>query len=332
MTTAELRRDVVTGNYVLVNPARSGRPFTVAARPDEPGTHAPDDCPFCWGNEDATAEELTRVGPGAAGEPGWQVRVVRNRYPVLGGADAESARCEVIVFREHDRRLEDLDTDALARIIGVIRDRVAVHTRAGRTVVQVFVNTDWESGASIAHPHAQLIALDFVPPALDLEFAMVQAGIVDGHGPDPLQRDLDLAVARDLVVVDDEVAAWCPWEMPNPFGVRIAPKVPRSAFAALGSAEVSALARTLGTVLRSVNEVLGRPAYNVVFFGDQVRGDLVRRWRLEVVPRINVPGGFEIGTGVTTHSTDTAEAARALRSRIRPGPSLTDPSLTGQPL
>jgi UDPglucose--hexose-1-phosphate uridylyltransferase len=340
MSTAELRRDVVTGNYVLVNPARSGRPFTVSARQYEHAhtvAGAPDDCPFCWGNEHATAEELARVGPGAAAEPGWHVRVVRNRYPVLGGGDAESGRCEVIVVREHDRRLEDLDPDALAQLLAVIRDRVAVHTRAGREVVQVFVNTDWESGASISHPHAQLIALDFVPPALDLEFAMIEAAIFDGEGPDPLQRDLDLAVARGLVVVDDDIAAWCPWEMPNPFGVRIAPKVPGSPFVALGPADVSALARTLGAVLRSLNRVLQRPAYNIVFFGDQARGELIRRWRVEVVPRINVPGGFEIGTGVTTHSTDTAEAARTLRHGIRPAPTrpgrpLTGESLTGQAL
>jgi UDPglucose--hexose-1-phosphate uridylyltransferase len=337
MATAELRRDVVTGNYVLVNPARSGRPFTVSARRIEQAhtvAGAPDDCPFCWGNEHATAEELVRVGPGAAGEPGWRVRVVRNRYPVLGGSDAESGRCEVVVFRAHDRRLEDLDAEELAQVLAVIRDRVAVHTRAGRAVVQVFVNTDWESGASISHPHAQLIALDFVPPALDLEFAMVEAAIADGTGPDPLERDLALAVARGLVVVDDDIAAWCPWEMPNPFGVRIAPKRDGAPFVALGPADVAALARTLGAVLRSVNDVLERPAYNVVFFGDQARGDLIRRWRVEVVPRMNVPGGFEIGTGVTTHSTDTAQAARALRHGIRPaptpaGPRRTDGSLTG---
>jgi UDPglucose--hexose-1-phosphate uridylyltransferase len=340
MATAELRRDVVTGNYVLVNPARSGRPFTVSARRNE---HAhtvagvPDDCPFCWGNEHATAEELVRVGPGAAGEPGWRVRVVRNRYPVLGGSDAETGRCEVVVFRAHDRRLEDLDLDELAEVLAVIRDRVAVHARAGRAVVQVFVNTDWESGASISHPHAQLIALDFVPPALDLEFTMVEAAIADGTGADPLQRDLALAVARGLVVVDDDIAAWCPWEMPNPFGVRIAPGTQGAPFVALGPDDVTALARTLGAVLRSVNDVLERPAYNVVFFGDQARDDLIRRWRVEVVPRINVPGGFEIGTGVTTHATDTAEAARVLRHPMQStatpaGPARGDGSVTGPAL
>ncbi len=365
--TAELRRDVVSGNSVLVNPARSGRPFTVSRRDSERSDvsldedlAALDDCPFCWGNEHATSEELARVGRGAAGEPGWQVRVVRNRYPVVGGPDPESGRCEVIVFREHMRRLEDLDTDALTEIAGVIRDRVAVHTGVGRdradaasppgearepcnradaasppgearepsAMVQVFVNTDWESGASIAHPHAQLIALDFVPPALDLEFAVIERSIADGHGPDPLRHDLDLAVARDLMVVDDDVAAWCPWEMPNPFGVRIAPKVQLSPFAALEAGELSAFARTLGKVLRSVNVVLERPAYNVVFFGDQERGDLVRRWRVEVIPRINVPGGFEIGTGVTTHSTDTVGAARALRLRAGAPGDQASPTLT----
>ncbi len=236
------------------------------------------------------------------------------------------------MFRAHERRLEDLDVDELAQILGVIRDRVAVQTSAGRSTVQVFVNTDWESGASIAHPHAQLIALDFIPPALELEFAVIGRSVRDGEGPDPLRSDLDHSVARDLVVVDDEIAAWCPWEMPNPFGVRIAPKVQQSPFVELGPAEVTALARTLHSVLRAVNEVLERPAYNVVLFGDQSRDDLVRRWRVEVVPRINVPGGFEIGTGVTTHSTDTAAAAAALRNRIRDTVGGAGPKLAGRAL
>jgi UDPglucose--hexose-1-phosphate uridylyltransferase len=194
----------------------------------------------------------------------------------------------------------------------------------------VFVNTDWESGASIAHPHAQLIALDFVPPALDQELAIVERSIAEGHGPDPLRRDLDLSAARDLMVVDDDVAAWCPWEMPNPFGVRIAPKVQRSRFAALEPGEVAALAGTLGRVLRAVNDVLGGPAYNIVFFDDHERDGRVRRWRVEVVPRVNVPGGFEIGTGVTTHSTDTLEAARALRLRALPATDRPTRSLSGR--
>jgi UDPglucose--hexose-1-phosphate uridylyltransferase len=330
-TTAELRRDLVTGNYVLVNPARSGRPFTVSRDDAELSSSPPprddDACPFCWGNEESTAEELARIGPGAPGAPGWQVRVVRNRYPIFGGADHETGRCEVVVFRDHDRRLEAMDADELAQILGVIRDRLAVQSAAGRASVQVFVNVEWAAGASISHPHAQLIALDFVPPALELEFAMIEH-----HGPDPVQRDFDLAVARDLVVVDDEIAAWCPWGMPNPFGVRIAPKTPAAPFTQLDDHAVGSLARTLGSVLRSVNDVLEEPAYNVVIFCDQERGDLLRRWRVEVVPRINVGGGFEIGTGVTTHSTDTARAADTMRGRVRRNHGRTDPTLTGQPL
>lgn len=319
-STSELRRDLVSGNSALVNPARAGRPHTVSARtvstPRGPETRALDgsvdpDCPFCWGNESATAEELVRVGPGAPGTPGWQVRVVRNRYPVLGGSDDESGRCEVVVFREHDRRLEDLDVAEVARILEVVRDRIAVQTRAGRAAVQVFVNVERDAGASIAHPHAQLISLDFEPPALTLEFDMMA-----GSGPDPVRADLALAEAEGLVVVDADIAAWCPAAMPFPYGVRIAPKVPGAPFRDLDATTVASVAQTLRDVLRSMNDLLDRPAYNVVVFADQTRDGSVRRWRLEAIPRINVEGGFEIGTAVTTHSVPAATAADALRSEL----------------
>ncbi|HEV7524937.1 MAG TPA: hypothetical protein VGP92_08225 [Acidimicrobiia bacterium] len=294
-----------------MTPNRSDRPRTVAhGRRPRLVDH---NCPFCWGNEHATAEEITRVGPGGPAEPGWRVRVVKNRYPVVGGAGAATGECEVVVFRAHERRLEDLEVDEVAEILAVIRDRVAAQSVA-RTSVQVFVNAEAEAGASIAHPHAQLIALDFVPPALALEFAMISS-----LGADPLLRDLELAEELDLVVVEGAVAAWCPWAMPLPYGVRIAARTPGPPFTELGAADIAAVAQTLRDVVRAMNDVLDHPAYNVVVFSDQARAagaELVRRWRIEVIPRITVGGGFEIGTAVTTHATEPAVAAATLRAQV----------------
>jgi UDPglucose--hexose-1-phosphate uridylyltransferase len=324
-SSAELRQDLVSGTYVLVNPARSGRPFTVSRRTESATApaareHARDaDCPFCWGNEHSTAEELVRIGPGEPNAPGWRVRVVRNRYPVVGGTDRATGRCEVVVFRRHDHRLEDMDVDELTEILAVIRDRVAAPSLAQRACVQVFVNAEAEAGASIAHPHAQLIGLDFTPPALEVEFAMLR-----GPRADPLRQDLELAKELELLVVDDEIAAWCPWGMAHPFGVRIASKTAGPAFADLDDVHIASVARTLRDVLGAVNDLLDRPPYNVVVFCDQSRDGCVRRWRIEVIPRINVGGGFEIGTGVTTHSTATPAAAEALRTRIRRGQPRAD--------
>ena len=327
--SAELRQDLVTGNFVLVNPARSGRPFTVARRADSASADWPrEGCPFCSGNEHDTAEELFRIPPGAPATPGWRVRVVRNRYPVVGGTDRATGRCEVVVYRSHERRLEDMNADEVTEILTVIRDRIAGPALAGARALQVFVNVEAEGGASIAHPHAQIIGLDFVPPALDLEFAMI-ADTAD----DPVRRDLALARERDLLLVDDgsEIAAWCPWGSTSPFGVRLAPPAHRSDFVDSDVETIAALGRTLRDVLRALSDLLRRPAYNVVLFRDETRDGRVRRWRIDVVPRINVGGGFEIGAGVTTHSTATPAAAQALRSRISPAVvARSNPRRTGE--
>ncbi len=314
--TSALRQDIVSGNFVLVNPARSERPHTVASTAGG-ATAAADvvaDCPFCWGNEAATAEELTRLGSGTPGTPGWRVRVVRNRYPVVKGDDDALAPCEIVVFRSHDRRIEDLEVAEVAEILGVIRDRVAVQTRAGSASVQVFVNVERDAGASIEHPHAQLISLDFAPPALALEFDMMTT-----VGPDPVGADLALARKEGLVIVDGDIAAWCPWGMPYPYGVRIAPRVAGSPFRELDAATVATVAQTLRDILRAMNDLLDRPAYNVVVFADHAQGVSVRRWRIEAIPRINVGGGFEIGAAVTTHSTPARSAADVFRRQLARG-------------
>jgi UDPglucose--hexose-1-phosphate uridylyltransferase len=237
--------------------------------------------------------------------------VVQNLYPVVGGTEGATGQSEVVVFGAHDLRLEDLETDEVAEILTVIRDRVADQS-ARRTSVQVFVNAEGEAGASIAHPHAQIIGLDFVPPAVVAEFAMIET-----LGADPLERDWERADRDDLVVVDGPIAAWCPWGTTTPFIVRIAPRATSSRFVDMEAHEVNATARVVRDILRAVNDELASPAYNVVIFPDQSRGDLVRRWRIEVVPRITVGGGFEIGTAVSTHATDPATAAAGLRARLR---------------
>jgi UDPglucose--hexose-1-phosphate uridylyltransferase len=313
---AEFRQDTVSGNHVLVAPSRSARP-TTASRFRRPlavvsptAAVADGGCPFCPGNEEATGPEVVRTGPDTAEPPGWRVRVVQNRYPVVGGAQGATGQCEVVIFRSHDDRLEDLEVHQVAEILAVIRDRVAAQATR-RASVQIFVNAEADAGASIGHPHAQIIGLDFVPPAVELEFEMIAS-----CGTDPLQLDLDRAQALDLIVADGRVTAWCPWAMPLPFAVRIASRVPTSSFVELSADDIAATAQALRDVLRAVNEVLDRPAYNVVIFTDQYRGDLHRRWRIEIVPRITVGGGFEICTAVTTHSTEAVVASDTLRRQL----------------
>ena len=66
--------DIKTQRWVIVAPARKGRPDD--AKP------AKSVCPFCTGNEALTPPEVYRIGGGEKDKPGWKVRVVPNKFPI----------------------------------------------------------------------------------------------------------------------------------------------------------------------------------------------------------------------------------------------------------
>jgi UDPglucose--hexose-1-phosphate uridylyltransferase len=316
----ELRRDPVTGKSVFVASGRAGRPRTVAAVIDHGRTGvaglAPHDpaCPFCLGNEHDTRGELVRTGAGPPDGPGWRVRAFPNRYPVVDadGEPGATGTCEVVVFSpRHDQALEHLPAWHVTEVFEVLQTRVAAHRAARRVSPQVFVNHGPGSGASIAHPHAQIISLDFVPPAVAAELDAVEA-----LGADPLAHDLRQADAAGLVVVDGEVAAWTPWSTREPYVVRIAPRVDAGPFAEASPDTIEALAGTFQRVLRALTDVHDGPSYNVVLAVDAERHGVTRRWRLEVIPRILSEGGFERGSGMGTNAFDPRDEAVVLRTAL----------------
>ena len=64
----ELRRDELSGGWVLLAPGRAARPHTFPASSADART-APADCPFCPGNEQMTPPEVYRTGGGAPDTP-----------------------------------------------------------------------------------------------------------------------------------------------------------------------------------------------------------------------------------------------------------------------
>src|SRR5262245_28555172 len=88
MAGSELRIDVLTGLHVIVAPGRSVRPDTFRTE-TAPLPPTVDSCPFCAGNETETPPEVARRGDGAADTPGWTIRVVPNKYPIVGSRGSE---------------------------------------------------------------------------------------------------------------------------------------------------------------------------------------------------------------------------------------------------
>src|SRR5918996_6218762 len=137
---SELRRDELSGRWVLLAPARAARPHTFPP-PPRADTITADECPFCPGNERLTPPEVYRTGGGGPDTPGWRVRVVPNLYPIVGAPDGVAGAHEVVIFTtDHGRSFGMLSYDEATEALTVLRDRVRHHLAAGCAYVQAAVN------------------------------------------------------------------------------------------------------------------------------------------------------------------------------------------------
>jgi UDPglucose--hexose-1-phosphate uridylyltransferase len=308
---SELRHDALTGRLVLLSPGRAARPHSSSSRNAAASVRS--ECPFCASHEGDTPPEIARIGPGEPDTPGWRVRVVPNLYPILGAAGAAAGATgahEVIVLSpDHDRAFGALDDQQAVEVMTMLQERSRFHATAGRAYVQVLINEGREAGASLAHPHAQLLALDFVPPAVSVavdRFAATDIDLVLGD-------QSTAAGAGAGVITGDEVRAWCPAGAGAPYETRIATIAGKARFADASDGEILGTALVLRDVLGRMARLLGGAPYNVVLHDAPTEGTADYHWWIEIVPRVAVVAGFELGTGVLVNTVDPVEAARALR-------------------
>jgi UDPglucose--hexose-1-phosphate uridylyltransferase len=171
----EMRLDALSGRWVVISEARAKRPdaFVIHAQRLEHEPLKP--CPFCPGNEEATPPALETFDE--AGH--WQVRVLPNKYPAFEGDDpfvvenrgpvftvgSAGGIHEVFVLSpEHQASWKDLSEAHAGLVMKAVRDRMAEH--AGTESIrysQAIVNSGREAGASVEHPHGQLMGMSFVP-------------------------------------------------------------------------------------------------------------------------------------------------------------------------
>jgi len=333
MVTTEIRRDPITGRSVVIDraPFKRRDDFELGpVRVDD----APAACPFCEGREaDAGDEILAWREGGPANVPGWSVRVVPNRHPILrieGGTDIRShglfatrdglGAHEVIVETPlHDQPLHTLDADHLWRVLWAWRTRLQDLKRDSRFAsVVIFKNHGRAAGARLDHSHSQLVAYPMVPPAVADK---VHAGArhLEATGRcifcDLMAEEL---IDRHRMVFDDAaILAIAPFASRVPFETWLMPREHEARFEEVTDSTLKVLATAIRSVLSRIDWALERPAYNLVLHSAPLTGDADRafHWHLEILPRVTRYSGLEWGSGLHRNPVAPEEAARVLRDR-----------------
>jgi UDPglucose--hexose-1-phosphate uridylyltransferase len=318
----------MTGRWVTIAAERSSRPADFVSRqlPVESDPNRP--CPFCPGNEEATPPALETYGPHGS----WLVRVVPNRYPAFDGsgpleidevspvfvqANGKGIHEVLVLTPDHERDWSRLDDREAGLVMAAVRDRMEEHGRSAAVrYTQAIVNHGREAGASLEHPHGQLLGIPFVPG----ELADEQQGFAhhdDRHGNCLLCQTVteELDAGHRIVTADDRVVVVCPFWSGTPYEMLVVPRCHEAHLARAAPADVVAVGRALRDALAALRNLMGDAAYNLVFHTAPHRDGGGFHWHVHVVPRLSSVAGFEQGTGVLINIVAPEAAAAQLTGR-----------------
>jgi UDPglucose--hexose-1-phosphate uridylyltransferase len=340
----ELRKDYLLNRWVVIATERARRPNDFVKPRTEQAKAA--NCPLCPGNEHMTPPAVLVYLPTEHGirkdkENGdyrcknWVIRTIPNMFPAFTPpktpSDAQSimhsdslgcaiGHHEVLVETPcHSDHPSEAPLPQLVNVVNAYKDRLSeISTEPYVQYVQIFRNQGLEAGASLSHPHSQIIATPFVP-TIPKEEMVAGKTYLDQHGTCIF---CDLAKQERQterhVLDNDHFEVFAPYASVNPMEFWIVPKRHAINILDLNREETETLAQTLQTTLKALKVLVNDPPYNFgIHLSINKDTQEYYHWHLEVYPHLAIWAGFEKSTGMYINTVTPETAAQELRKTIQ---------------
>lgn len=325
---SEFRQNPITKQWVLIAPGRGKRPDDYKTYSVMHGIPEEDEkCVFCPCNEklNVELEKFPKSG-------NWDIRVIRNKFSSLEEmptynhkdfyvAHSGDGEHEVIITRKHNEPV------ALQSIVTVeetlktfVRRYEQLSKKPNLAYVQIFHNHGRDAGASVVHPHYQLLATPIIPPHVHSEilgchhYKQIHGSDVYG---DILKEELKI---KDRIVHESEhFVVLSAYASRSPFETWIIPKRQCARFEEITAEELRHLSFVLKVTLGQLYVKLSDPPLNFYIHtlpidrGSKTYDEKAFRWHLTIFPRITIWAGFEYATGIPVNPMPPEITAKFLR-------------------
>ncbi len=272
--------DIMSRRWVIISSNRADRPHDF----DDPESRKKP-CPFCPGREAHSEEERYVIKSEQGDKTTWNVRVVANKYPITDFHEV------VIHTPDHHADLHEMSKSHAANVFQAYRQRYNAYRDKGQ--VFIFCNRGERAGASLDHPHSQLVVIPF------------QINL------DTLRRE----PLGNLVEENNYFNIYCPDFSQWPYEVWLAPKKENTCFGDINDDEIEDLVEIYQKVMKRLEEVYEREYRCPDGFSYNFYIHPKENWYIRIIPRFVHRAGFEVGTGLSVNVTDPRDAAQALRSK-----------------
>jgi UDPglucose--hexose-1-phosphate uridylyltransferase len=327
----ELRQNFFTKEWVIFATERAKRPEELAThRVVQPVPSFVESCPFCPGNEAKTPPEILRE-PGKPGIP-WAVRVIPNKFAALS-SEAQPTRSlrhlrrtidgfgfhEVIIDTpDHSGYMALLPDAQVASILHAYRERYnALSIDARVNHITIFKNHGADAGASLQHPHSQLIATPVIPSQVRHRLHEARRHYDDaGECMFCHMVEREVEDQTRIVLKGEHFIAMEVFGAATPFATHIFPLRHMASFGDITNMEIADLARVLRTLLAKIYVGLENPDLNFTVRSGPTEYSGARHfhWYVSVIPRLTRVAGFELGSGMFINTVLPEAAAEFLRN------------------
>lgn len=348
----EFRQDLVSGEWVLFATGRAKRPNAEDATErsrsvtERERLRNADDRNTEHSSANVEDAESSRTrcpfdDPTAAGQEivstttdGW-VTVIKNKFPAVTpglctppqtfgpfAVAAANGFHEVVITHDHNRSFQDFTSEETLRVLKVFRERyLEIAKYECGDYIQIFNNTGLAVGASIAHPHSQILSTPILPP-------MVTRSV---NGAARYYREHKQRVhavllsweqeqKKRIVFENDLFIALCPYVSKRPYEIKLFPKQPSARFETADDAGLAACAEALNACLQKLGKLMPDLQYNFFIHTAPVRENLeipsteFYHWHIEIIPHHSILAGFDFSTGIIVNVIDPDQAAAELRN------------------
>ncbi|MDI6883153.1 MAG: DUF4921 family protein [Patescibacteria group bacterium] len=226
---------------------------------------------------------------------------------------------EVVVTRDHTRQLAQFSVKEIKELIEAYQERYQKLAKEKFVnYVSIFHNQGKEAGASISHPHSQIITTPLIDA--DLKEALVNAEFFfkrNGRCLYCSMNDWERKVKKRLVFENKNFLVLCPFASKAAFEIIISPKKHLPYFERITKEEKLDLSEAFRVGLAKLYKGLSDPAYNFYLHTAPCDGKKYPfyHWHWTILPKTAIPAGFEIGTRIEISTIEPEKAAEYLRKQ-----------------
>lgn len=325
----EFRKDPVSGDWVLF---ATGRRKGHESSPSSSYTPK-EGCPF--EDVEGSGNEVIKYYPS---KENWSAVLIKNKYPsVIPGVctpvrhkgpyelfDALGSH-ELLITKDHDIDFPQLSAQDAELVLSVLQDRyLEIAPQNCGQYISMFNNRGKEAGASIYHPHFQIISTPILPPDIMRSIAGSDKYYrQQGRKVHDMMIEWEVSEGKRIIEQNERFISLCPFVSKMPYEIRVFPKASSPCFEKTPKENIPDLAGILQSSLRRLDKVTNGLARNFFIHTAPVHEENMGavssnsyHWHIEIFPHFSTSAGFEIGTGVVTNIVDPDEAARELRDVV----------------